>query len=137
MSYFSGSIGVLIFCLVFFSMPSNFPYLSSRPRPFREVFHPQTLHRVDFIGTLFLFATTVLFVTALQEGGSEYAWRSAFIITLLVMSLVISLSFFIWERHTSFSVSPRESIFPWRLMTNRYTIGTVMYARLPSTSLLC
>ncbi|KAJ3098110.1 hypothetical protein HK100_005170 [Physocladia obscura] len=48
------------------------------------------IHRIDFIGALFLFATIICFITPLQLGGSVWAWDSAQVIGMFVGSIVLA-----------------------------------------------
>jgi hypothetical protein len=85
------------------------------------------ISRVDFLGTILLLSATILLVAALEETANEYKWRSAFVITALVVSGLSWILFLAW----SWKVTPREGvlepIFPWRFMQNRVFSGLLLY----------
>ncbi|KAE9372519.1 MFS general substrate transporter, partial [Stipitochalara longipes BDJ] len=59
------------------------------------------LKQLDPIGNLVFFPGIICLVLALQWGGTEYSWRSARIIVLLVLCIVLCLAFIgvqIWKQ---------------------------------------
>ena len=59
------------------------------------------LKQLDPIGNLVFFPGIICLVLALQRGGTEYSWRNARIIVLLVLCIVLCLAFIavqIWKQ---------------------------------------
>ncbi|KAL8786452.1 MAG: hypothetical protein Q9213_002768 [Squamulea squamosa] len=61
-----------------------------------------------------LLTATTLLVAALQEAGTSFPWKSAFVITLLIVSGLIWPAFFFWERRVTLLDDAQEPVFPWR-----------------------
>jgi hypothetical protein len=59
----------------------------------------QRLRRLDLIGFGLFTPTIIMFVLALQWGGTKYAWDSATIIGLLCGAGGNLIVFLAWERH--------------------------------------
>ncbi|KAL3460213.1 major facilitator superfamily domain-containing protein [Aspergillus heterothallicus] len=55
------------------------------------------LKSVDFIGIALLLSGVVLLVTALTWGGSSYQWRSAHVLSTLIIGSVLLVLFCFWE----------------------------------------
>ncbi|KAL8959883.1 MAG: hypothetical protein Q9193_003324 [Seirophora villosa] len=86
--------------------------------------------RVDYTGTTLLLAASVLLVTALEEGGTEYSWRSACVLVLLFTSFIAWAAFFIRERYQSRTkdAAKHVSVLPWHLITNRFWASMMLHA---------
>lgn len=67
-------------------IPPNFPH-HSQPSSASEKKEGASRNSMekDFPGTLLLLIATLLLVTALEEAGSRFPWKSAFAIALLVL----------------------------------------------------
>jgi MFS family permease len=57
----------------------------------------EIVKRIDFLGGFLMAAGTLLFALGLNWGGQEYPWRSAQVICILVLSLVVFFAFGVWE----------------------------------------
>ena len=90
-------------------------------RPGGQTRYKRALTRVDWPGLVFSLVGTILLVFGLQEGGVRYAWKSATIITTLVVSGVCWFAFCTWEVWLSSGSSPFPIVplFPLTLMKNR------------------
>lgn len=55
--------------------------------------------KLDLIGFAIFAPCTIMFLLALQWGGTEYAWKSATIIGLFCGGGVTLIVFILWERH--------------------------------------
>ncbi|KAL8901174.1 MAG: hypothetical protein Q9207_005333 [Kuettlingeria erythrocarpa] len=88
------------------------------------------VRKVDFLGALTLLAASILFVSAVEEGGTEYSWKSTIVLCLLCISVVLWIIFFVWQKWASSRRSQyqREPILPWRLLSNRFTVGFLLNA---------
>jgi hypothetical protein len=73
------------------------------------------LGRVDVIGGLLSVAWPICFAFAVQEGGSNYPWRSSIIIGTFIGGIVGLILFVTWELWTE-TKAKQEPIFPIRLL---------------------
>ncbi|ORY08586.1 major facilitator superfamily domain-containing protein [Clohesyomyces aquaticus] len=111
--------------LLFFAIPSHFPY--ARPR--RTVgFSVAALKRLDIPGTFLILACSTLFITAIQEGGMGHAWSSALVLGTLISSVCLWGALLWWSRYQATHPSKREPTLPWRILTNRVAMGVLMEA---------
>ena len=120
-------IGLVALIAIWTTMPATFPH------PADHSVNPQSLsmrkfRRIDFPGSFLLLGGSILLVCALEEAGTRYAWSSAVVITLLVVSVVLWTSFLMWEKAISRREAIREPVFPWRFVENRIVMGMFLYA---------
>ncbi|TGO27878.1 hypothetical protein BPAE_0035g00210 [Botrytis paeoniae] len=119
--------GALALAFVLLGMPQNFPYHRSNKRStLKNVFTKAKFRRIDFIGAFLLLASSILFVTALIEGGTSFSWNSALPPTALSLSGLLCLAFLLWERYLETAKRPEEGVFPWRLATDRVPMGVLL-----------
>ncbi len=118
--------GVLVLILLVVCLPKSFPYRSDSSSGRVSSFSLAALRNVDYLGALLLLAASVLFVVALEEGGTEYPWRSAVVLSLLCISVVLWILFFAWQKVASGRDKTHEPVLPWRLLTNRITMGFLL-----------
>lgn len=114
-------------------IPPHFPHHgqpSHESEQNRKAAFRSFLKRVDFPGAIFLLVATLLPVTALEEAGSHFPWKSAFVITLLAVSGLVCVAFLAWERYVTKAKRPREPVFPWRFVQSRVWIGMLLYAQI-------
>ncbi|THV52412.1 hypothetical protein BGAL_0080g00350 [Botrytis galanthina] len=95
---------------------------------FSSLFSTNIFKRIDLLGAVILLIATALLVTALEEAGQLYDWKSAFVIALLTVSCIFWVGFVFWERLVSLESQTAEPVFPWRLMTSRIWIGMILNA---------
>lgn len=85
-----------------------------------------SLARIDGLGAFLLLGASMLLIAVLLEGGVSIAWSSKTSIALFTISGILWLAFagnewyFTSDRHRT------EPIFPWRFVTNRVWMGTLM-----------
>lgn len=91
-------------------------------------FSMASVRRIDSIGATILLAASVLLVTALEEGGTEYSWRSAVPLVLLFLFVAAWIAFFVRERIQSKKKAKFESVLPWHLVTNRFWASMILHA---------
>lgn len=82
--------------------------------------------RVDFFGAFVSLVASILLVFALQQGGVIYAWSSATIVAIFIVSAALWAICVAWERHLSASNTKSGPIFPWRLAQNRFVLGLLL-----------
>ncbi|KAK5989755.1 putative MFS-type transporter [Cladobotryum mycophilum] len=120
---FNVPIGVVGFVLALMGIPGGFPYhgqLGTASQPSRS------LARLDLLGCLLLLLATMSFTATFQEAGSKFAWDSAYVIVLLVVSIVLWAGLLLWERITTLADGIREPVLPWRFFTNRVMVGILL-----------
>ncbi|KXS09804.1 MFS general substrate transporter [Gonapodya prolifera JEL478] len=78
----------------------------------------EKLARVDYVGTFWLAAGTVLIVYALSAGGDQYEWRSAPIISMIVLSVACFVTFGIVEVYLV-----KTPLIPFDLYKNRFVLA--------------
>lgn len=113
--------------LLIVAMPTGFP-CSLIKNPPRKVLSKELLSRIDFLGFIILLAACAFFVVALEESGTRYAWSSALPITFLVLSGLLWIGFFAWERIVSREGRIQEPVFTWRFVKNRVFLGVLLCA---------
>ncbi|TGO34126.1 hypothetical protein BHYA_0211g00100 [Botrytis hyacinthi] len=92
-------------------MPSNFPnHRKESPRKIGTVLTVENFKRVDVIGLLLLLGASILFVTALEEGGTRYSWHSVITLSLLTISLVLWILFLTLEWYQSNHETKQEPV---------------------------
>lgn len=86
--YVLGGIALIPLVLGFFVIPKD-------PQPDRPIDK-----RVDWFGGFLITAALCLFTFSITESGiSKKGWRTPYIITLLVVSIVLLVAFGVWERY--------------------------------------
>lgn len=76
---------------------------------------------IDFFGAFLALAGTVLIVLALTWGGATYAWNSAHVVATLVVGLVVSVAFVLWQWK-----GPRYPLVPLRVFKARIVNGACL-----------
>jgi EmrB/QacA subfamily drug resistance transporter len=95
------------------------------PRTSRHV-----VHRIDFLGAMWLSGATVCLLLVLSWGGAVYPWLSPLVIGLAIAAVVLSALFIFQERVAS------EPIVPLRLFADRVFVVSVAAIGLTSTALM-
>ncbi|KAJ6096144.1 MFS general substrate transporter [Penicillium sp. IBT 16267x] len=116
-------VGVLAVIALGVFLPNEFPYHDTLPRPPSE---KRSLRRVDFLGAFLLVGANLFLVTALLEASSDYTWSAALVISFLVVSGVLWISFGLWEWVATKDTRPYEPVFPFRFFLNRYWMGMLL-----------
>ncbi|MCJ1233481.1 hypothetical protein MMC14_001439 [Varicellaria rhodocarpa] len=120
--------GVIVLAMLSVAMPAGFPYQAKKSDGMFRSFSVAAARKVDFLGVFLLLAASILFVTAVQEGGTEYQWNSAVVLSLFCISMVLWILFFCWQKLASGRQNTHEPILPWRLLTDRLTMGFFLNA---------
>lgn len=120
-------IGVIAMALAVFGIPSGFPY-HGRPEgdPFHETTAKIAFSRLDLPGFVLLMFATLSFTACFQEADAEFAWDSAYVVALLVGSVVLWVGLLWWERYVTRSAEVREPVLPWRFFVNRGMVGILL-----------
>ena len=112
--------------MIFLAMPVSYPYRSEKSDKTLQAFNMAGVKRIDFLGAFLVLAASILFVSALEEGGTEYPWKSVVVLSLLCLSVVLWILFFFWQKVASGRGDANEPILPWRLLTDRFTMGFLL-----------
>ncbi|KXS09800.1 MFS general substrate transporter [Gonapodya prolifera JEL478] len=78
----------------------------------------EKLGRVDYIGTFWLAAGTVLLVYAISAGGNDYPWKSALIISMIVVGAICLAVFALVETYVV-----KTPLIPFELCKNRFVVA--------------
>ncbi|KAJ3580399.1 hypothetical protein NPX13_g165 [Xylaria arbuscula] len=101
--------------LVLMGMPRRFPLQSRDPqRHPGEAKAKSTLARLDIPGAVLLLFAVLSLTSGFEEAGSLFPWRSAYVISLLVVSAVFWALLLAWEYYVTTRNSVREPVLPWR-----------------------
>ncbi|KAF8477302.1 major facilitator superfamily-domain-containing protein [Kalaharituber pfeilii] len=77
------------------------------------------LKRVDWLGSLFIVAGTVLFLLGMEFGGVSYPWNSPVVISFLIFGILL-LGVFVFVEWKF----PKLPIIPLKLFTNKTNIAS-------------
>ncbi|RDA88664.1 hypothetical protein CP532_4033 [Ophiocordyceps camponoti-leonardi (nom. inval.)] len=108
-------------------IPSGFPHHgSTSSKALDSSSKVKKLARLDVLGFVLLILAALSFTSGFQEADSRFAWNSAYVITLLVVSLVLWVILLIWERHLTLFSHVREPVMPWRFFNDRVRAGVML-----------
>ncbi|RDA90121.1 hypothetical protein CP533_2571 [Ophiocordyceps camponoti-saundersi (nom. inval.)] len=108
-------------------IPSGFPHhgQSTSPKALGSS-KVKKVARLDILGSVLLILAALSFTSGFQEADSRFAWNSAYVISLLVVSLVLWVGLLIWERHLTLYSLVREPVMPWRFFNDRVRAGVML-----------
>jgi MFS family permease len=91
----------------------------------------QTLRKLDLLGSALFASMIIMFLLALQWGGTLYPWKSATVIGLFLGSCGVLCIFIAWERHQgSRAMIPlsmlRKRVVYSSCLTMFFTLGSVI-----------
>lgn len=84
-------------------------------------------HRIDFVGATLLLGACLLISTGLQQAALGYAWTSAYVLPLVIITIPFVLTFLFWEWYITTRRTHPEPVFPWRFVQSRLCMGMVLY----------
>lgn len=123
------ALPALVFAVT--AIPRGFPYhkhANLKHRSLSVMLKPETLKRIDIVGAILLLLATLSLTAGFEEAGARFAWRSAYVITLLTVSALLWILLLFWERHVTENSQIIEPVLPWRFAKNRVMIGLLLYA---------
>lgn len=118
--------GLVGFVMLAITIPSGFPYGSKKLDRVSVNAALRAARQVDFLGAFFQLAASMLLVTALEEGGTMYSWRSPAILSILLISMVFWVVFVLWESILDGRGSTQEAVLPWRLVQDRFFMACLL-----------
>ncbi|OTA54486.1 putative multidrug resistance protein fnx1 [Hypoxylon sp. EC38] len=129
------------FFISLFAIPNGFPYhnqLDRRQPGMKSLIGTATLSRIDIPGTILILFATLALTSAFEEADQRFPWRSAYVITLLILSGLFWIALAAWERYVTFSNGVREPILPWRFLKNRQMLGILLnFVLLGGPTVIC
>jgi MFS family permease len=111
------------------AIPPNFPRHGQENverKTLKTLLTAETRQRLDFAGAALLLLATLSLTAAFEEAGSQFAWKSAYVITLLIVSGVLWTALLFWERRVTLQASSMEPLLPWRFMKNRAMLSLIL-----------
>lgn len=123
---FNVPVGVVGLALAIAGIPAGFPHHREQAHPTKMSQRPRAMDRLDIPGCVLLLLATMSIVAGFQEAGSRFSWGSAYFITLLVVSVLLWLALVVWERRVTLADATREPVLPWRFLTSRVIVGTLL-----------
>lgn len=121
--YHSAPIGVFVFIVAMISIPNGFPNRGREAQKTKEISFKMIGAKIDLPGSILLIMASLCFTACFQEADTRFSWNSAYVITLLVLSVALWMCLMLWERHITLANSITEPVLPWRLFTNRAVAG--------------
>lgn len=122
-------IGAFAFILAIVGIPNGFPYQNQPTHQsvkWRDVISKSTLDRLDIPGAALLVLATLSLTAGFEEAGSQFPWKSGYVISLLTISGVLWIVLIVWERHVTLHSTIREPVLPWTFLNNRIMVGILM-----------
>lgn len=110
-------------------MPWDFPYQGQpnhQPTSTRKFFSKAVLKRVDVLGTILVLLATLSLTAGFEEAGSQFPWKSPYVITLLTVSGLLCIGLITWERSVTLANRTMEPVLPWRFLTNHRMVGLLL-----------
>ncbi|KAF2438547.1 MFS multidrug transporter-like protein [Karstenula rhodostoma CBS 690.94] len=107
---------------IFFTFPNK---LWNEPATHHDL-STASLRRLDLIGSTLLLGACLLISTGLQQAAIGYAWTSAFVLPLLLMTAPFSVAFLCWEWLITTRRENPEPVFPWRFCRSRKAVGMIL-----------
>ncbi|KAH8650071.1 fungal trichothecene efflux pump [Xylariales sp. PMI_506] len=115
-------VGLAIVLLFFFYHPPTFELLHERKSK-REL-----LKKLDYLGIFMWTAGLTLFLMGISLGGSIYPWKSAPVISTIVIGAILLILLFLWEGFANLEYPA----IPVRFFRNRGFISLVCCATVAS-----
>lgn len=108
-------------------MPRGFPHQQNRESSLQDSLSTaQKLAKIDVLGFALLVLAAVSFTACFQQAGTTFPWNSAYVITLLVASVVLWVVVLVWERHVTLNNMKYQPVLPWRFLTDRVRASVLM-----------
>jgi predicted MFS family arabinose efflux permease len=123
---FNVPVGVVALLLALLGIPTGFPRRKGAVEQSAQRPSATWWERLDLLGCALIFLASTSFTACFQEADSRFAWDSAYVITLLVASVVFWALLLVWQRRVTNQNTPREPVLPWRFFTNRSMVGILM-----------
>ncbi|KAI3555350.1 major facilitator superfamily transporter [Colletotrichum abscissum] len=112
--------------------PQPIPQLDETTETGRRTTFKKRLQTIDIGGQLLFLFGFGLLVLGLTWAGATYSWTSPAVLVTLILGVVISILFIVWEYHMSPGKALarrfpwQKAMIPWELVRNR-DIGLLFY----------
>lgn len=109
--------GVAFFGTLFFYFPKRTRHALSRS---------EILKRVDYIGAILSIVGLTLFLVALQCGGYTHPWKSAYVLSQLLVGFALMVAFVAWEwKGAKYPMVPHEIFAGQRIVGVAFLIAFI------------
>ena len=98
------------------------------PEPSSDTSLVDKVRRIDYLGAFLVLSSTVLLVTALEQGGTGYSWRSALVLSLLIFSIILLAGSILHSWSLRHRNKRAEPVLAWNLLSDRFAIGLFLNA---------
>ncbi|KAK0102118.1 hypothetical protein ONS96_006082 [Cadophora gregata f. sp. sojae] len=78
------------------------------------------IKRIDWVGSTLMISGAVLLLLGLQMAGIDHPWKSAIILSFLIIGTMLAMLFFLWE--WKFAQYP---LMPLRVLNNRTSVSAL------------
>ncbi|MCJ1345171.1 hypothetical protein MMC31_003377 [Peltigera leucophlebia] len=122
-------VGALVTFTLFLGMPSSFPDPAGTSPNEKKKFpfvSRVSLAKLEVLGAGLLLSGSLLLATALLEASNRFSWSSGGTISLLVVSGLSWICFFLWEWYITGRDGKQEPVFPWRFVHDRSFMGMLI-----------
>ncbi|KAI9355140.1 major facilitator superfamily domain-containing protein [Zopfochytrium polystomum] len=102
-----------------FAVVATLLFLNVPPTPIENKM--AAFAEIDWLGTGLLVTATIALLIPLQGGGTQYAWRSATVISLLAVAAVLVAAFVVVELRVA-----KNPLIPPALLGNRKVVATLV-----------
>ncbi|KAM7213832.1 Major facilitator superfamily domain containing protein [Rhypophila decipiens] len=125
-------IGLTALLFAHIGLPHDFPHQgraqgnAEKVGLVQKLTSKSSLVRVDIPGTFLLLVAVVFLTAGFEEADARFPWRSAYVISLLVLSAICWVVLLLWERYVTLQDGLREPILTWRFFTNRLMVGILL-----------
>ncbi|KAH8724201.1 major facilitator superfamily transporter [Phaeosphaeriaceae sp. PMI808] len=88
----------------------------------------QKVRRIDYLGAFLVLSSTILFVTALEQGGTGFSWHNAIVLAPLIISIILAIGSLLRSYNLRNQDSIQEPVLSWKLLTDRFALGLFLNA---------
>ncbi|OTB06974.1 hypothetical protein M426DRAFT_257371 [Hypoxylon sp. CI-4A] len=125
--------GVIAAIVVFFIIPSDYPY-----QGLQRVKHRLDIRTIDITGAFLMFTALALLISGLEQAATLLRWTSATVIAPICVSAVVWVAFFASQWYFTHPRSRVEPVFPWRFCQSREMMGLLVNSFMTgSVSITC
>ncbi|KEF62014.1 uncharacterized protein A1O9_03586 [Exophiala aquamarina CBS 119918] len=116
----------LIYNGIFFAGVLLFYFPDSRILRKGALSRGELARRIDYIGAILSISGIILFLVALQSGGTSHAWTSGYVLSMLFIGAAFIASFVVWEwKGAKFPIVPKELFAGQRIVAFALVVAFV------------
>ncbi|KAL5364874.1 major facilitator superfamily domain-containing protein [Aspergillus floccosus] len=115
----------LIWCGLWWMITALFYWPQSQIRA-RGAAAKQTLKQIDYVGGFLSIVGTAILLVALQAGGYSHSWRSAYVLTQLLVGVALLIAFVVWEwKFCKDPMIPHDMFAGQRIVAKMYALAFI------------